>query len=200
MSKIKIVKKNDDMSSEYEVGDIFEIEGTWYGGVHISGKTGVPVSLDKDEYVELEEKPKNENVQDAAGQRSNQNAANDGQNLNLHIHQNVSGTAAYSQHNSTAGTDNNLDNFKSGKSRDIRVGDIVRHFKREWVDEKTSEYLYKIIAFAQHTENDEKLVVYQAMYAPFKVCARPYDMFMSEVDKEKYPNVTQKYRFEKLDM
>lgn len=53
--KIRIIKKNADYSLEYEVGDVFEVEGTWYGGVHISGRTGVPVSLDKDEYVEIEE-------------------------------------------------------------------------------------------------------------------------------------------------
>ncbi len=53
--KIKIVQKNNDYSVEYEVGDTFEVEGTWYGGVHISGRSGVPVSLDKNEYVELEE-------------------------------------------------------------------------------------------------------------------------------------------------
>ena len=179
MSKIKIVKKNDDMSAEYEVGDIFEIEGTWYGGVHISGKTGVPVSLDKNEYIELEEKPKIENVQD--------------------IYQKSNGAAANSAQNSAEMPDNNSGNFKSSETRDIRVGDIVRHFKREWVDEKTSEYLYKVLAFAQHTENGEQLVVYQAMYAPFKICARPYDMFMGEVDKEKYPNVIQRYRFEKQE-
>ena len=45
--KIRIVKKNDEYNSEYEVGDVFEVTGTWYGGVHIIGKTGVPVSLDK---------------------------------------------------------------------------------------------------------------------------------------------------------
>lgn len=53
MSKIKITKKNDTYSSEYEIGDVFEVKGTWYGGVHILGKTGVPVSLDKEEYAEL---------------------------------------------------------------------------------------------------------------------------------------------------
>ena len=81
----------------------------------------------------------------------------------------------------------------------IRVGDIVRHFKREWVSEETSEYLYKVLAFAAHTENGERLVIYQAMYAPFKICARPYEMFMSEVDREKYPDIKQKYRFEVLE-
>lgn len=83
--------------------------------------------------------------------------------------------------------------------RDIRVGDIVRHFKRENVSPETSEYLYKVLAFASHTETGEKLVIYQGMYPPFKVCARPFDMFMSEVDREKYPDVKQKYRFEKIE-
>ena len=82
--------------------------------------------------------------------------------------------------------------------RDIRVGDIVRHFKRENVDQATSEYLYKILAFASHTETGEKLVIYQGMYPPFKVCARPLDMFMSEVDRVKYPDIKQRYRFEKI--
>lgn len=55
MSRIRIIKKNDEFSPEYEIGDIFEIEGIWYGGVHISGRTGVPVSLDKEEYTELDD-------------------------------------------------------------------------------------------------------------------------------------------------
>ena len=64
MGKIRIIKKNNEYSAEYEVGDIFEITGTWYGGVHIAGKTGIPVSLDKDEYVELDTEPeiREENV------------------------------------------------------------------------------------------------------------------------------------------
>ena len=59
MNKIKIIKKNDEYSSEYQIGDTFEIEGTWYGGVHIIGKTGAPVSLDKDEYIYLDADPEN---------------------------------------------------------------------------------------------------------------------------------------------
>lgn len=78
----------------------------------------------------------------------------------------------------------------------IRVGDVVRHFKREYVSPETSEYLYKVLAFARHTETDEELVIYQAMYPPFKTCARPYEMFMSRVDREKYPDAAQEYRFE----
>ena len=44
MPRVRIIKKNDEYSSEYDLGDIFEITGTWYGGVHIEGKSGVPVS------------------------------------------------------------------------------------------------------------------------------------------------------------
>ena len=82
------------------------------------------------------------------------------------------------------------------EERIFRAGDLVRHFKRELVDPTTLEYLYKIITFASHTETGEKLVIYQALYAPFKICARPYDMFVSEVDREKYPDIKQKFRFE----
>ena len=78
----------------------------------------------------------------------------------------------------------------------FHIGDVVQHFKRENVNLETAEYLYRILAFAQHTENDEKLVIYQALYPPYKTCARPYDMFCSEVEREKYPNAKQKYRFE----
>lgn len=82
------------------------------------------------------------------------------------------------------------------EERKFHSGDIVKHFKRELVDKNTKEYIYKIITFAHHSETDEMLVVYEALYPPYKVCARPYDMFMSEVDREKYPNIKQKYRFE----
>ena len=82
--------------------------------------------------------------------------------------------------------------------RDLRPGDIVKHFKRQWSDPGSTEYLYKILTFAIHSETEEELVIYQAMYPPFKTCARPFSMFMSEVDREKYPDAEQKYRFERL--
>lgn len=81
----------------------------------------------------------------------------------------------------------------------FKIGDIVQHFKRENVDPATAEYLYKILAFASHTENGEKLVIYQALYPPYKTCARPYDMFISEVDRDKYPDAKQQYRFEVVE-
>lgn len=80
--------------------------------------------------------------------------------------------------------------------RTIRIGDVVQHFKREFVSPESSGYLYRVIDFAQHTETGEELVIYQAMYPPFKTCARPYDMFMSRVDHEKYLDAAQEYRFE----
>lgn len=91
-----------------------------------------------------------------------------------------------------------------GNNRKLEAGDIVQHFKRETVKDKehSMEYLYIIEAIATHTETNEKLVVYRALYKDdekgvhFNVFARPYDMFMTEVDHEKYPDIKQKYRFE----
>jgi hypothetical protein len=64
---------------------------------------------------------------------------------------------------------------------------IYKHFKGDF-------YIIEDIAFDSETK--EKLVVYRALYGDNKLWCRPYDMFFSEVDREKYPNVQQKYRFE----
>lgn len=84
--------------------------------------------------------------------------------------------------------------------RELHIGDVMQHFKRATVSQETQEYLYRILAFARHTETDEKLVIYHALYPPYKTCARPYDMFISEVDHEKYPDIKQMYRFEKIEI
>lgn len=65
--------------------------------------------------------------------------------------------------------------------------EIYRHFKGN---------MYRILNIAEHTETGEKLVIYQSVDDESKIYARPLEMFMSTVDREKYPDAEQSMRFE----
>ena len=64
---------------------------------------------------------------------------------------------------------------------------IYKHFKGDY---------YLVIDTVINSETGEKMVLYRELYGNGKLYVRPFDMFISKVDKEKYPNVQQKYRFE----
>lgn len=80
--------------------------------------------------------------------------------------------------------------------RNIEIGHIYRHFKG---------HIYKVISICYDSENyneknpeSSKMVVYQNV--DNGICwVRPYVMFNSLVDKEKYPEVIQEYRFQEIE-
>ena len=91
----------------------------------------------------------------------------------------------------------------------FKYGDTVQHFKREWVEDKanSSKYLYLYLGEARFSEDKSQwFVMYKALYDDpknnikmFDNFIRPLEMFYSEVDREKYPDASQHYRFEKFD-
>ena len=77
--------------------------------------------------------------------------------------------------------------------REVKPGEVYRHFKG-------SKAI--IITIAKHSETNEDMVIYACVDSQNSnhkdgIYAREYSMFTSEVDHEKYPDVKQKYRFEK---
>ena len=74
---------------------------------------------------------------------------------------------------------------------EIKIKGIYKHFKGDY-------YLVEDVAL--HSETMEKMVVYRKLYDDNGLYVRPYDMFLEKVDKEKYPDVKQEYRFELQDI
>ena len=73
------------------------------------------------------------------------------------------------------------------EKENLKIKGVYKHFKNNY---------YILEDVATHSETGEKYAVYRQLYDNGELYIRPLDMFLSEVDKNKYPNVKQKFRFE----
>ena len=71
--------------------------------------------------------------------------------------------------------------------RNVKINGIYKHFKGDY---------YIVVDIANHSETQEKYVVYRGLYEDGNLWIRSLEKFLEEVDKKKYPNVQQKYKFE----
>ncbi len=79
--------------------------------------------------------------------------------------------------------------FEEPEKRGLSIGHVYRHFKGG---------LYRVEGVAKHSETLEEYVVYRKLYDDHSLWIRPKEMFLSPVDKEKYPDAMQEYRFEEV--
>lgn len=92
----------------------------------------------------------------------------------------------------------NLTKEQADMLASLKEGVTVSYFARQYCTDAQKQHnmhLYKIMGKADHTETGEPMVVYQALYPPYKAYVRPENMFLQKVDTEQYPDCTQKYLF-----
>ena len=74
---------------------------------------------------------------------------------------------------------------------ELKLKRVYRHFKGD---------LYLVEDVARHSETDEEYVIYRKLYGDCSLWIRPKEMFLSPVDREKYPDCEQEYRFQLIEI